>query len=527
MAKLTKNNCLAIINPELCREWDYEKNYPLTPYDFSCNSTAVVWWKCKKCGKQWQAQIRHRNGGWYRCFYCRSLKNLCPELAKEWDYEKNYPLRPEDVTMSDRRVFYWECSKCGNKFKSRVVGRRGFDKKYFRCRKCHHSPKKNKSLAEINPELAKEWHPTKNGKLTPYDVAVSSIKEVWWECPKCGYVWKAKICHRNNKQSPCFKCKSLAYVNPLLASEWNYKKNGKLTPENVSFSSSKIIQWTCRRCHTDFAARISNRNAGNDCPKCCWDIKNVPGKKESLLFKYPEICKDWDYEKNGLLTPEAVRFDCYRYVYWKCHKCGYRWKASILSRAQGSNKCLYCNSLVALYPDIAKKWHPTKNGKLTPFDVTPHSQRKVYWQCPICGYVWYAVIGSQIYTLGCPSRSKIILKDGTACDSALDAYIYENCKESNVAFKYNRKYGGNMGNSRYDFYFEKERVFLELTGFNKDTNIINWPRYLRKIVRKKHFAENVLKAGFIFLQLNLRTAHIRYIKEYLREHLGKKCPKIN
>ena len=43
---------------------------------------------------------------------------------------------------------------------------------------------KEKSLAYRFPELSKEWHPTKNGDLTPYDVTVGSHKKVWWICSK-------------------------------------------------------------------------------------------------------------------------------------------------------------------------------------------------------------------------------------------------------------------------------------------------------------------------------------------------------
>lgn len=42
-------------------------------------------------------------------------------------------------------------------------------------------PPKGKSLAEVNPELAKEWHPTNNGDLTTMDVTVGSAKKVWWK----------------------------------------------------------------------------------------------------------------------------------------------------------------------------------------------------------------------------------------------------------------------------------------------------------------------------------------------------------
>lgn len=51
--------------------------------------------------------------------------------------------------------------------------------------------KKVGSLAETMPELSKEWHPTKNGDLTPNDITAGKFKPVWWLCPKCGYEWQA------------------------------------------------------------------------------------------------------------------------------------------------------------------------------------------------------------------------------------------------------------------------------------------------------------------------------------------------
>jgi len=53
------------------------------------------------------------------------------------------------------------------------------------------------NLQTINPSLAKEWHPTKNGKLTPKDVSPNSSKKVWWICGK-KHEWEATIQSRNN-----------------------------------------------------------------------------------------------------------------------------------------------------------------------------------------------------------------------------------------------------------------------------------------------------------------------------------------
>ena len=53
------------------------------------------------------------------------------------------------------------------------------------------------SLAEKHPELTKQWHPTKNGELTPNDVTFGSNKKVWWKCDKAeDHEWKASLKNR-------------------------------------------------------------------------------------------------------------------------------------------------------------------------------------------------------------------------------------------------------------------------------------------------------------------------------------------
>jgi hypothetical protein len=59
-------------------------------------------------------------------------------------------------------------------------------------------------LATKNPELAKEWHLTKNGGLTPYDVTANSGKKAWWICEQ-GHEWKAEIKCRNQGVG-CSQC---------------------------------------------------------------------------------------------------------------------------------------------------------------------------------------------------------------------------------------------------------------------------------------------------------------------------------
>ena len=39
-------------------------------------------------------------------------------------------------------------------------------------------------MQSTNPELAAEFHPTKNGELTPSDFTPGSDKKEWWKCDK-------------------------------------------------------------------------------------------------------------------------------------------------------------------------------------------------------------------------------------------------------------------------------------------------------------------------------------------------------
>lgn len=63
-------------------------------------------------------------------------------------------------------------------------------------------PNPGESLADLNPELAKQWHPSKNNELTPYDVGPDSTKIVWWKCFKGkGHVWRTTPYHRTISQN--------------------------------------------------------------------------------------------------------------------------------------------------------------------------------------------------------------------------------------------------------------------------------------------------------------------------------------
>ena len=73
-------------------------------------------------------------------------------------------------------------------------------------------------LATKRPEIAKEWHPTKNGDLKPTQVTCKSNKKVWWLCLDCGYEWETTICNRTGNNTSCPNCgDGISYSEKLMA----------------------------------------------------------------------------------------------------------------------------------------------------------------------------------------------------------------------------------------------------------------------------------------------------------------------
>jgi len=309
---------------------------------------------------------------------------------------------PKDVSPFSSIKVWWICDK-GHEWQAPVSDRSNG----HGCPFCSGSAVCNDNcLATLNPRLAKQWHPTKNGSLTSKDVTTGSNRKVWWRCNK-GHEWKAIVVNRNNGFG-CPYCSGkaacddncLATINPDLAKQWHPTKNGSLTPRDVTPHSGKKAWWICDKLH-EWETGVYNRSNGSDCPYCSG---NAVCDDNCLATLNPELAKQWHPTKNGSLTPKDFTIGSHKKVWWLCDR-GHEWQAVIKDR----RGCPYCsgnaachdNCLATLNPELAKQWHPTKNGGLTPSDVTEGSHKKVWWICDK-GHKWQAVIQSRIRGSGCP-----------------------------------------------------------------------------------------------------------------------------
>jgi len=202
--------------------------------------------------------------------------------------------------------------------------------------------KRENTLQLVNPSLAKQFHPTKNGNLTPYDVTYGSRINVWWRCEK-GHEWEAEINNRNHGNGCPYcsgnkvgKYNNLAVKNPKLAKEWHPTKNGNLTPYDVFPKSNKKVWWLCEKEH-EWEAEIKSRTNGAGCTFCSG---RRASKEINLAVLNPKLAKEWHPTKNGNLTPYDVTLGCGQKVWWRCEK-GHEWEAQINSRNRGRG-CRFC-----------------------------------------------------------------------------------------------------------------------------------------------------------------------------------------
>jgi hypothetical protein len=220
------------------------------------------------------------------------------------------------------------------------------------------------NLQVLYPSVAQRWHPTRNNGLLPSKVAPRTTRKAWWLCPIV---------------SPC-------------------------------------------GCIHEYEQSIVNKVNGTNCPYC----STAGGKKicyhQSLAFLYPEISQQWHGGKNIDPTPDKVPPHSNKLVWWLCpntcpYGCRHEYQQIINDKVSGKGSPYCCiggakqicfhQSLAFLHPEISQQWHKEKNGDLTPSQVTPGSNKIVWWLCPQtcpygCIHEYQQIIQDKVKGIGCP-----------------------------------------------------------------------------------------------------------------------------
>ena len=167
-------------------------------------------------------------------------------------------------------------------------------------------------------EVAAQWHPTKNGDVTPDQVVTGSHQKYWWKCDKDPeHEWESVVRGRTQKAAGCPFCSgrrawtanSLANLFPEIAAQWHPTKNGEVTPEQVVAGSHQKYWWKCSKgLDHEWEMAVKNRTIlDQGCHRCNvgWTVQAIRGFIESLrphlqTFSPAELYLL--FQQNGLLA---------------------------------------------------------------------------------------------------------------------------------------------------------------------------------------------------------------------------------
>ena len=137
-------------------------------------------------------------------------------------------------------------------------------------------------------------------------------------------------------------------------------------------------------------------------------------KEKRYVSDNAQLMAEWNWERNdGIeLDPKTLTLGSGKKAWWKCEK-GHEWIAIVNNRNKG-RRCPICssnklqqgsNDLQTINPTLAKEWNCEKNVELTPVDVLPNSNKKVWWKCGQ-GHEWQAKIQVRTKGASCPQCAR-------------------------------------------------------------------------------------------------------------------------
>jgi ssDNA-binding Zn-finger/Zn-ribbon topoisomerase 1 len=498
--------------PDLGGEWHPTLNSDLTPADVRSGSSRRVWWRCKRCQHEWATPVRvraQRGGGCPTCAIARratlrstprpgqSFGDLHPEISDEWHPTRNRPLKPTDVKPASHKRVWWLC-RYGHEWEVAPAHRRRGEQ----CPRCaieqsartRSTPTADTCLAALHPDIASEWHPTKNDPLTAADVNPGSPAKRWWQCRECHHDFQVSPSKRTLRGDGCPKCRyqrlsrtkatpkpgeSLAEKDPELAEQWHPTLNTPLTPYDVRPRGRASVWWKCPLGH-EWKAAVAPRAHGVGCPKC--STVGVSERQVRLAFElaaaglpvdhlHPPIPVtgrrpvradivmpalqviveyDGSFHHANKIAADRIQTAALESAGWtvlrvreepltslgghevsvaptepiksvaiktllalaKMNYAAANLSAYIADPQEWAkpqaSEALYrhrTKSIASDYPNVATELDPAKNDGTTPDQVHPGSNTKFCWTCAECGHEWWSMAWIRTAGHGCPRCS--------------------------------------------------------------------------------------------------------------------------
>lgn len=271
----------AVAYPDAAKEWHPILNKGRRPEDYSALSNKKAFWICEK-NHVWEARIDNRGQG-KGCPKCRSQTSF-PEQAIYFYFKKHFP------DAENGKIF-----KINNKrtevdiyVKSLGLGIE-YDGVYFhRDKEAKDREKSDLVKKHIGADVVRfreKGLPNKLFSIEEFYVVDNDLADhLTTLLERCGVTAPDIDIERDKLEITelytfAEQKGNLKEMNPSLAAEWDYDRNGTLRPEMYKHKSSQKVYWRCSEAHS-WKAEIKSRSNGNGCPHCNNLKKRKPLKKK-------------------------------------------------------------------------------------------------------------------------------------------------------------------------------------------------------------------------------------------------------
>jgi very-short-patch-repair endonuclease len=400
------------------------------------------------------------------------------------------------------------------------------------------------TLDITDPLLTKQWHPTKNGDLKPNIVTYGMRKKVWWLCENtcshgCLHEWEEQIRIRQKNGCPfCAKHRlcihdSIVFTHPEVAKQFHPTKNGDLQISSLTSGTLKKVWWLCEntncieKCLHEWKASVGSRcflNKGCGCPYCSENGLHKVCIHNSIVYTHPNVAKEWHPIKNGDKLPSMFSYGCKLKFWWRCPNtcekgCVHDFESKVLHRTKKGLGCPYCceatrkvcehSSLEYFHPEIAKEWHPTKNGEIKPENISKGSCKKYWWICKK-GHEYEALLSNRTSVFqGCPicrnkTEEKLYTYLKTHFEDTIQRFTIPTCKNKRCL--------------PFDFYIPQHNIIIELDGNHHFKQVLNWNSEKENFERDIFKMKKALDAGFKFIriyQVDVLTSDVGWLDSNL------------
>ncbi|WP_460727172.1 zinc-ribbon domain-containing protein [Nocardia heshunensis] len=362
------------------------------------------------------------------------MGHLFPRQSAEWHPTLNENLTPFDVRPFSGKIVWWLCSYCGypwqgiigNRTRSNSVGCRSCNVRRAGDRLRRRALDEGRSLLLQRPDLAEEFHRTKNGTLGPGDVSAGDNRKMWWKCTRRGHEWEASPNNRTKpKPSGCPKC--ILYGTSETEIRLRFELAAVGCPVDMNLSEIPVsgrrpvradisipeyrivVEFDSARYHSAAASMRRDRRQTAALREVNWTVIRL---REEPLPLFTEHC---------LRVPRGASVKILaRAALAELHRLGLR--PRLLDRYLSEDETWSSDSaeeyiadrllenLATKYPDVAKDWNYSKNGNDSPERTKCNSLTPVWWSCA-SGHSYRSSPASRVYSgSGCPTCGRLAMR---------------------------------------------------------------------------------------------------------------------